>query len=530
MFFRIKFYIFLSCLFVSITVVSQPLNSRIGLLPIELESKLSDRLDHHTSIQPFRMNELNVNQFDSSLVSLAFKQHLYSRMGSRLSFYVQPYIQAAASTAINYNQDFLFGAGVGVDLAATYKSKWAFGLVYARILNDNLPYLNNPHSRNYSPGMSEIKSLANGIFHSQFLQSYLSFSPNTHFNFELGNGKQFIGEGYRSLLLSDNANNSPYFKLNVNFWRLSYTNIWAMHQSIYENTQPIVFLNSSKFKRKYSASHYLDWNISKTFSIGLFETVVWQAKDSLYNRGFDVNYANPIIFYRPVEFSVGSPDNVLVGLNLKITPFKNQILYGQILLDEFLLDEIKADVKYLINEDTTTNSRWWGNKYGFQIGWKGYWRWNEGIIRTRVEYNLVRPYTYAHSSPVQSYTNFGQSLAHPNGANFSEILAELKYEKDRITINSTLFYLHQGISGEFQNFGDNPNTSNISRNSEYGNSLHQGNEAKVLTAKIDIAYRLFEKSNIQSFVGVWNQKVNDKNTTLFSLGLRTNLFRTSQEQ
>jgi len=527
----INLFFFSICfLFVS-AVFSQPLNSRIGLLPIQLEQVLSSNLSNHTSIQPYRLNEMQLStNIDSAYLTLAFEQNLLKKKGSKAAIYLQPYVQAVASGAIDYNENFLVSSGAGIDISASFENKLAFGLTYARMLNDNLPYLANPHSSNFSPGMSDIKSVSNGIYHSQFFQTYLSYSPNKYFNFELGNGKQFIGEGYRSLLLSDNANNSPYFKLSVNFWRLSYTNIWAEHETIYGNSQPNNFLYSSKFQKKYTASHYLDWNISNTFSVGLFETVVWQAKDSLYNRGFDINYANPIIFYRPVEFSVGSPDNVLVGLNLKVKPIKRHIIYGQILLDEFLLNEIKADVNNLIKEDTSKKSRWWGNKYGIQIGWKGFWDINGGAMRTRLEFNLVRPYTYAHSSPVQSYTNYGQSLAHPNGANFSELMVEVRYEKNRITINGAIFYLHQGRSGILENFGDNPNISNISRNSDYGNDLHQGKEIESLTTSLNVSYRLFLESNLQLFAGVWNRSFSGKNITLFSLGLRTDLFRMSQEQ
>ena len=35
-----------------------------------------------------------------------------------------------------------------------------------------------------------------------------------------------------------------------------------------------------------------------------------------YNRGYEISYLNPIIFYRPVEYSMGSnKGNALMGLN-----------------------------------------------------------------------------------------------------------------------------------------------------------------------------------------------------------------------
>ena len=69
--------------------------------------------------------------------------------------------------------------------------------------------------------------------------------------------------------------------------------------------------------RKYTTTHYLSWAISKRVNLSFFDAIVWSATDSAGNyRGFDAQYLNPIIFMRPVEFSIGSPDNALMGLNL----------------------------------------------------------------------------------------------------------------------------------------------------------------------------------------------------------------------
>ena len=53
------------------------------------------------------------------------------------------------------------------------------------------------------------------------------------------------------------------------------------------------------------------------------------------SRGFDVNYLNPIAMLRPIEFSVNSPDNVLVGLTLRYNILPKSYIYGQLILDEF---------------------------------------------------------------------------------------------------------------------------------------------------------------------------------------------------
>ena len=88
-------------------------------------------------------------------------------------------------------------------------------------------------------------------------------------------------------------------------------------------------------------------------NLSLFESVVWQDKDTLLNRGPDINYFNPFVFFRPVEYGIGSADNSLIGAGLKITIDKQFLIYSSFILDEFYLIEIR-----------TRNGRW-GNKYGF---------------------------------------------------------------------------------------------------------------------------------------------------------------------
>ena len=111
--------------------------------------------------------------------------------------------------------------------------------------------------------------------------------------------------------MSDNAFNYPYLKITTNVWRFKYTNLYAEFQDLKTPYNPDL-----GFHKKYGTFHYLSYAVNKRLNIGLFESIIWKAEDSSGYRGFDINYLNPVIFYRPVEFSVGSPDNALLGVNL----------------------------------------------------------------------------------------------------------------------------------------------------------------------------------------------------------------------
>jgi hypothetical protein len=167
-----------------------------------------------------------------------------------------------------------------------------------------------------------------------------SYKINENIKIEIGHGEHFFGDGYRSLLLSDNASNYPYIKMQTNISKkIRYVNLYGKLTDISESMEKGYFSHS----QKYFASHYLTWNATKKLKLSFFEAVVWETEDSLRKRGVELYYLNPVILYRPVEFALGSPDNVLMGINASMTIGKKTVLYSQLLLDEFYLNEIRVD-------------------------------------------------------------------------------------------------------------------------------------------------------------------------------------------
>ncbi|MCU0824922.1 MAG: sugar phosphate nucleotidyltransferase, partial [Leptospira sp.] len=115
---------------------------------------------------------------------------------------------------------------------------------------------------------------------------------------------------------------------------------------------------------------------------------------------FDLNYLLPFTFLRSMEQQSGSPDNALVGLNVKANVHPQVQLYGQVLLDEFKLSEIRAQ------------SGWWANKFGYQIGVKYIDAFNLPNLDLQLEANRVRPFTYTHFDSISNYSNNGLAMAH----------------------------------------------------------------------------------------------------------------------
>jgi len=273
---------------------------------------LTSKLNYsgYSAMKPMLYSDVN---FLDSLDTKNIKLH-FSNFNSDKNFK----IFASPLFGSSFTQDFYidsnyFSMGVGAQIALNYKNK-LFGSFDYFSENSSLPrYIGETISSNeIIPAYGDASRTELGYSFSRF-SGFVSFLPNKFFEFKAGVGKNFIGEGYRSLLLSDNAYQYPYLRINTSFWKLRYTNLFCMMD---DNQTPTNF--SGNNNKKFVTAHLLDWNISKRMNIGIFESVVWQSKDTLYNRGFDINYLNPIIFYRTVEYSLGSSDNSILGLNAKL--------------------------------------------------------------------------------------------------------------------------------------------------------------------------------------------------------------------
>ncbi len=319
-------------------------------------------------------------------------------------------------------------------------------------------------------------------------QGYLSYSPHNNkiFNFQLGRGKHFIGNGQRSVLLSDFAPAYPYFRINTNIWRLQY-NVWyTLLNDVSQAAQM-----QRRFRHKYATFHYLSWNVTKNFNIGLFENIVWRGTDTNQVRNFEVNYLNPLIFFRPVEYSVGSPDNSFIGLNLSGILFKTIRLYGQLGLDEFYLSEIRA------------RRGWWANKQAWQLGARYINAFRIKGLELVAEYNQVRPYTYTHGLPDQNYGHYAYPLAHPLGANFRELLGSVSLRRDRweIYLQTMLVKAGRDSLNRSSNVGSNIFLSYNTRHAEYGHYTGQGLSFTMLQAHLRFTYFVIPAMNLRLELG-----------------------------
>lgn len=366
------------------------------------------------------------------------------------------------------------------------------------------------------PGAGFYKNYESAFFKftegRDFLLSnaYVGINLGKYIGIQLGHNQHFIGDGIRSLLLSDFS--TPFFSLKINtrIWKLHYQNIFAeMAADNFANALG----NNITVPKKYMASHYLSFKPRPNITLGLFETVIFNRPD----HRFELQYLNPVILYRTVEGAIGSPDNVMLGLNARWDMKKSLSFYGQFILDDILVREI-----------LNGHLDWWGNKFGHQLGVKYINAAGIDQLDLQVEWNSARPYTYSHYDANANYSHYKQALAHPLGANFNEWIFSLYYSATpKLTFKSSVFMMNKGEDADSISFGGNIIVSNTQRPGDFGHSLGQGLNSDVLYWSTTLQYEI--SSGLYADLRFLYRKKESESADLnlstnhFQLGIRLNM-------
>ena len=299
----------------------------------------------------------------------------------------------------------------GLSLSANIGKKVSLYTAFTETQGKFSLYLSSQISRTrVAPGEGKVKPFKNTGFDYSGVTGYLSYSPHQAINLEIGHGKHFVGDGYRSLLLSDNSFVYPYVKATANFWRFKYTYILSEMINDVDAKRDFTL----GFPRKYATFLYLSADIAKWLELGVFEGIMWRRTTTEGNTTFDPNILNPIIGVRALQKDLDN--NAVYGLNFKFSTPISMIFYGQLMIDKFSKKGIK-----------NFNSR-----TGIQVGTKYLNAFGADNLNLQLEANMVRPYSYTSDDTVLHYSHFGQALAHPQEANFAEIVGLIDYRYKRL--------------------------------------------------------------------------------------------------
>lgn len=471
-----------------------------ALKPLIIDSTLKF---HYDSI----MNYGSDGKQHSLLYRKLFNEHLIDYKGSNSTFYTD------LLPDFDIGRDFsgkltTSTTSLGLQLGGTVSNKLYYnvtGYLSGAVVPDYLAtYINQV---GVVPGQAYAKTFGDNGYNWSYITATVSYTPIKYLNISAGRDKTFIGDGYRSMLLSDYASPYPFLKLTGILGNVTYMVMWT------DMNDPAFTSPYNVNRQKFGVFHYLDWNVNNRLSFGFFENITgFFTDDNGVKRPFDFNYINPILFLKPVNNASNDPDKSLLGLTGKYKITDGITVYGQFALNEF------------VSKDFFSSDGGSDNKYGWQLGFRGANLFGIKNLNYLVESNNAKPYTYAARSAIENYSSNSEPLAHPWGANFRELVGLLSYSYKRFGFSGEADYGHYGLDINGINYGKDifqtyptPNT--------YGNYIGQGLTTNMYFLEGKVAYVLNPKYNLRiELGGIYRQEQNSEfkdKTSMLTIGLRS---------
>lgn len=319
------------------------------------------------------------------------------------------------------------------------------------------------------PGSGRVKDFKSDAYDFNMANGYVGIEAAKWLSINFGHSKQFIGDGHRSLLLSDNAFNYPYASYILRFGaenQFQYRYNIALMQNL--DRLPAGDTPESIFKRKYMSYSYFSYKPVPTLELGFYESVIWKDYDNQTGtEPFNYNALNPVPLVNTAIYGFDNAKaNPMIGLNLGWQPVQKLRFYAQAMLDD-------PDQQ----------------KYGYQLGIKVFKILN--ALDFNAEYNMATSGSYAIENPLLSYTNSNQPLAHPMGAGFREIYTSVDYFHNRWL--ATFQYVYS----TYENTGRDPLKSEA-------NNLKTDLES-VAYQNLMLAYVFNPRTNMQLYISATNR-------------------------
>jgi len=475
----------------------------------------------HTAIKPFIIDSVTQPIYDSLMNAgvqnqsswlgrKLYNEHLIEDLGENHQFYADllPDLYIGRDFAGGGKNTFL--RTIGAQLGGTVKDKFYYHISVYNNRSIFPTYVNDFIDKSEVVPGQTYGDVAESVQDWNYITAVASYTPTKYLNISLAYDKNFIGDGYRSMLLSDVASNYTSLKLTGKLGNVHYMSMWS-----YMIDPLAPELVQDKTRGKWGTFQYLDWNVNNRLSLGFFQSIIWANRTEDGTRGFEPAYLNPIIFLRSIESSdPGSPDKMHLGLNAKYKVLNNLAVYGQFLLGEFTAKEFFAGNGYV------------HNKWGAQLGLRGFNAFGIENLNFLGELNMARPYTYSHFDPVSNYSHFSQPLAHPLGANFREFVGIINYSFKRFDLSLQGNYSKYGLDPDADsNYGKDIFKSYNTYENQYNNHIAQGLATQLGYLDARISYMLNPKYNLRiELGGIARQEKNDLGRTssgMVTFGLRS---------
>ncbi len=338
------------------------------------------------------------------------------------------------------------------------------------------------------PGAGRTKPFNNDGFDYAYAVGNIIYKPRNYLTLSAGNSLHFIGDGYRSILMSDNSAPAPFFRIDWKInskWSLNYLRLRTFNLL----RKPVTTAVEAYYEAKATSVNYLSYKPNEKWIISLFDGTIWSKGDSIQS-----NRVNPL-FYSPVPGFAGmfisdSLSYNILGLNISANLMKNTRFYGQFAIGNYQF-----------------------NSFAYQFGSRYYLKTGIHQMMFQLEFNGARNSMYVSSNDRLSYSHYNLALAHPKGTNFNEVLLRYNYTRLRWYVElKSMVYLIKDYSSQAL---------------LAGNGIVEEKSGASILEDIELGYRLNKKMNLSVFIN-WQFRHDStvsayQTTNVFGFGMRTGI-------
>ena len=464
-----------------------------------------------SSFLPVLESEYNINYItrDSSkqyydFTEVLFKKHLLEAKGENYKLTISPIFDLAMGKDLkDTTHSTLFQNTRGLFIEGDLMKNFSFMTsVYenqSRFNQYETSYYSSlgemyPQGANYItqnaviPGAGRTTPFKTTGFDYAYAIGNIVYHPIRALAIIAGNSAQFIGDGHRSVLLSDNSVSAPFFRIDYkisNKWEFNYlrTKLFNLMR------RPASTTVEAYYETKGYSVNYLTYKPIDRFSVSLFEGIIWSKGDSITSSRVHPLFYNPIPLVSGLILSKEKV-NSLYGLNLSFALKSNHRFYGQFGFSNLSIENA-----------------------AFQIGYRGYNYFGLKDFMFQLEYNNVAENTYNSAVSRLNYSAYNLPIAHVKGNAFQEILLRTNYSYKRMYLDvKANYYLLNNFSS----------VSLLPVNKQLPTT-----DGTILLTQLELGYRFNKLMNFSIF-GTWlfrNEQSDfiDLTTNQFTIGLRTGL-------
>lgn len=263
------------------------------------EELYSPSTRYHTSSKPYlfkgrllekmdSIQSLNPVSSDNWFMRKIFNEHLLQGEHEDYTYYIDVLPDfVIGKELINEDKRSTWLNTRGIQAGVTIKDKLTF---YGNFFENQAVfphYIDDYITRSMVvPGQSAVKNLNKREKDWMYATANLTYDFSEYLQGTIAYDKNFIGDGYRSVLLSDFSSNYTHLKFTGKVGNVQYTSVWAYMND--PRNPRVDSLNSGNRYGdgiKWGAFQYLDYNVTNRLSVGFFQSVIWANKTQAGKRG-----------------------------------------------------------------------------------------------------------------------------------------------------------------------------------------------------------------------------------------------------